>query len=59
MSKEERRPTDAVYTPLQQGNVFVDTVGVFCMKWTTFVRCVEEMYVVSLHASLTSKSAVK
>ncbi len=29
MSEGEMRPTEAVFTQLQQGNIFVDTVGVF------------------------------
>ena len=37
MSEEQVEPTEAVFTPLQQGPFSVDTVGVPSVEWTTFL----------------------
>lgn len=36
MSEAERQPTGAVFTQLQRGSVFVDSVGAFNSKLSTF-----------------------
>lgn len=42
MSEGERQPTEAVFTQLQQGNIFVDTVGVLTTSLAAYrhlIKC--------------------